>query len=121
MALPFYIPPFLAGVSPQSRLIMQIEKVAASVFVAASVTLLYYCIAGIADPRTAVLLALIYAFGTSSFSISSQGLWQHGPSQLLIVTSLYFLMRHAEHARAVALADLCVGSAVICGRTDFRV
>ena len=88
MALPFYIPPFLAGVSPQSTLMIEIEKVAASVFVAASVTLLYYCIAGIADPRTAVLLALIFAFGTSSFSISSQGLWQHGPFFNLVLLDL---------------------------------
>jgi hypothetical protein len=27
-----------------------------------------------------LLLTVIYAFGTSSFSVSSQALWQHGPS-----------------------------------------
>jgi hypothetical protein len=121
MALPFYIPPFLASVSAQSTLMLQVEKVAASVFVALSVVLVYSCVATIADAATALLFALIYAFGTSSLSISSQGLWQHGPSQLLVATSLYLLVRGREREKAVGLAGLSLGAAVLCRPTDILV
>jgi hypothetical protein len=118
MALPFYVPPFLAAVSAQSALMVQVEKVAASVFVAISVVLIYHCIAKIAGAATALLFALIYAFGTSSLSISSQGLWQHGPSQLLVAASLYLLVRGTEREQGVGLTGLSLGAAVLCRPTD---
>jgi hypothetical protein len=40
-----------------------------------------------------LLLALIYAFGTSAWAISSQGLWQHGTAQFLFAVALYLLAR----------------------------
>ncbi|MGH7846089.1 MAG: glycosyltransferase family 39 protein, partial [Candidatus Binatia bacterium] len=121
MALPFYIPAFVSGVSAQSNLMIQVEKIAASVFVALSAALIYQCIASIEGGKTALLFALIYAFGTSSLSISSQGLWQHGPSQLLLVASLYGLVRGRERERWVGLAGLPLGGSVLCRPTDILV
>jgi len=36
-----------------------------------------------------ILLVIIYAFATNSLSTSSQGLWQHGTSQLLLSAALF--------------------------------
>lgn len=38
--------------------------------------------------RRAIAIAIVYAFGTSAWSTSSRGLWQHGPSVLLITIGL---------------------------------
>ena len=43
--------------------------------------------------KSAVFLALVYAFGTCSWTISSQSLWQHGLAQLFLVVSLYCLFK----------------------------
>jgi hypothetical protein len=45
------------------------------------------------DQRAAVLLALLFAFGTSEFSIASRNLFQHGPSILCLSAALYLAIR----------------------------
>lgn len=121
LAVPFYLLPAWAGVSAESKLLIQIEKFAASVFVALSVVLLYGAIKQFDGPNGAASLAWVYAFGTSSLSISSQGLWQHGPSQLLIAASLYLLVLGVRQERWVAVSGLTLGAAVLCRPTDFVI
>ena len=121
LAVPFYLLPAWAGVSAESKLLIQIEKFAASVFVALSVALLYSAIKQFESPNAAALLAWVYAFGTSSLSISSQGLWQHGPSQLLLAASLYLLVAGISEKRWIALSGLTLGAAVLCRPTDIFI
>lgn len=40
-----------------------------------------------------VLIFIVYAFGTNSFSTSSQGLWQHGTSQLFLTLAVLFWLK----------------------------
>lgn len=89
--VPFYAPSVLAGVEPTDLLLHQLQKIAASCIVAASMILLLRTLERFAARRWAVTLAIGYAFGTSSFSTSSQAIWQHGPAQLCVALGLWLL------------------------------
>jgi len=121
LALPFYLLPVLGRVPPQSKLLIDVEKLAAAVLTALSVVLIYAAINRLEGNRAALLLSLIYALGTSSLSVSSQALWQHGPSQLFLAASLYCLVRGMEQPRWAALSGLTLGLAVLCRPTDLLI
>lgn len=54
-------------------------------------------------PRTqAILLALLFAYGTAAWSTGSRALWQHGPAMLLLSIALYFLARRRANSPLVA-------------------
>ncbi|HLA80664.1 MAG TPA: glycosyltransferase family 39 protein [Thermoleophilia bacterium] len=121
LALPFYILPIFASVPPDSKLVTDVEKLAAAVLTALSVALMYATIRRLSDQKEALILSLIHAFGTSSLSISSQALWQHGPSQLLLAASLYCLVRGNEQPQWAAVSGLPLGMAVLCRPTDLLI
>jgi hypothetical protein len=83
------------------------EKVAASLIAALSASLFYLVLRRRATPPTALLLTAAYAFGTTTWMISSQALWQHGMAQLLIVGALLCLTTSCTAPRAAALGVLC--------------
>lgn len=64
------------------------EKISASLIAAFSVGLFYLlaCRLG-ATLGLSLILSLAYAFASQSWSTSSQGLWQHGPGTLMILTA----------------------------------
>ncbi|MCL6546338.1 MAG: hypothetical protein K6T61_14010 [Bryobacteraceae bacterium] len=97
-----------------------LEKLSASVVAALSVALLYLLCLRITAPRFALLAAFAYAFGTSTWSISSQALWQHGPSQLAVIAALYGLAAWREQptARALLLCGLACGVAIAVRPTN---
>ena len=117
-ALPFYLIPALGAVSPNDRLVEDLEKLAAASMVALSACILYLVLLRLTSQRLALLLTIIYALGTSSFSVSSQALWQHGPSQLTLTTGLYSLIRGREEPIWIGLAGFSLAFAVICRPTD---
>jgi hypothetical protein len=65
-----------------------------------------------------LLITAIYALATSSFSVSSQGLWQHGPSQLCLTAALYCIVRGKIESRWTILAGFPSAFAVVCRPTD---
>ena len=83
------------------------EKLTASFIAALSASLLYLVLRRRAETRTAVLLTVAYAFGTSTWVISSQALWQHGLAQLLIVGVLLCVTAPSTVARTIAAGLLC--------------
>jgi hypothetical protein len=117
-ALPFYLFPALGGIPPANRLSEDLEKLAAASIVALSACLLYLVLRRLASGRVSLLLTVIYALGTSSFSVSSQALWQHGPSQLALTIGLYSLLRGREDPPWIGLAGFSLAFAVICRSTD---
>ena len=56
------------------------------------------------------LLALLYAFGTSAFSVASRGIWQHGPALLFLSVGLVLLRSKSD--LLMSLAGLSLGLAV---------
>jgi hypothetical protein len=53
-----------------------------------------------ASSGVALGLGIAYAFGSSAWSVSSQALWQHGPSSLLLLLTGLLAVRHAERPTA---------------------
>jgi hypothetical protein len=83
------------------------EKLTASALTALSASLLYLLLRRKAAPRIALLLTVAYAFGTTTWVISSQALWQHGMAQLLVIGVLLFLTAPSTIPRALAAGILC--------------
>src|SRR5207253_9523971 len=51
-------------------------------------------------------LAALFAFGTSALSVASRGLWQHGPSMLLLAIALYLFVRAGTKPELTAFASI---------------
>jgi Dolichyl-phosphate-mannose-protein mannosyltransferase len=114
LAVPVYLLPVLAGVSPQAAMIHDLEKLSATLITALSVILLLWTLRRLTSEGIAWSVAIVYAFGTSSFSSSSQALWQHGPSQLFLTLTIYWLVKGRDQPKFSAYAGLALGSAIIC-------
>jgi len=83
------------------------EKLAASIL-AALASILMYLVLRRDGYRWSVLLALAFAFGTDTWMISSQALWQHGTGELLIALALLLALGPATASRLVLLGVVCV-------------
>jgi hypothetical protein len=83
------------------------EKLTASLLAASSAALLYLLLRRRAEPRDALLLTVAFAFGTTTWVISSQALWQHGLAELLVVGALLLLTGRYTPSRALAAGTLC--------------
>jgi hypothetical protein len=90
------------------------EKLTASLLAAASAALLYLLLRRRAEPRTALLLTLAFAFGTTTWVISSQALWQHGLAELLLIGALLLVTGPCTPRRALAAGILC--GLIACNR-----
>jgi len=84
------------------------EKISASLVASASVALMYLLLLRRARPRIALLLAIAYAFGTNTWVIGSQGLWQHGMAELLLAGILLLVTGPRTAWRAALAGALCV-------------
>jgi len=83
------------------------EKLAASFVTALSVSILYLALRRRTKTSIAVLLAIAYALGTSTWVISSQALWQHGMAQLFVAGAILLLTGPYTLARGVTVGLLC--------------
>jgi len=102
------------GVDPTSVPLMDdLEKRSAMLITAVSVILMLFVLRRVTSEKSAWLIATIYAFGTSSFSTSSQALWQHGVVQLCLVLTLYCIVKGLETPRFSAYSGLALGCMVI--------
>lgn len=84
-----------------------LEKLFASLVTALSASLLYPLLRRRVAPEVALLLTVAYAFGTTTWVVSSQALWQHGLAELLGVGALLLLTGPSSGTRAVAAGLLC--------------
>src|SRR5262245_57317664 len=83
------------------------EKLAASLLAALSASLLYLLLRRRPAATIALVLTLAYAFGTTTWVISSQALWQHGMAELLVIGALLLLTGSCTTPRALAAGLLC--------------
>jgi hypothetical protein len=117
-ALPVYALPALRGAPPSPAWASWLEKLSAALITALSVALLFCALDQLVSRRWALAIAAIYAFGTSSFSVSSQGLWQHAPSQLFVSLLLYQLTRGLRDNSWLAATGFAMTAAVAMRVTD---
>jgi hypothetical protein len=120
LALPIYAWPVLAG-APAASWAARLEKFSAAAITALSVVCVFWALAGLVDRRWALGIAAIYAFGTSSWSVSSQALWQHGPSQLFLALLLVCLVRGMRDERWLIAAGFAASAAAVMRATDALV
>jgi hypothetical protein len=90
------------------RIARVMEKVCASFIAALSASLLFLLLRRRAKTSIALLLTLAYAFGTTTWVIGSQALWQHGMAALLVIGALLFLTAPCTTPRTLA-AGLLLG------------
>jgi hypothetical protein len=90
------------------------EKLSASFLAALSASLLYLLLRRRTTPRTALVLTIAYAFGTTTWVTSSQALWQHGLAEVLVIAVLLLLTAPCTTPRAVSAAMLC--GLIACNR-----
>lgn len=68
------------------------EKIISSLIASFLVVVMFIALNGVSKRiKTATILSIVYAWGTSTWTISSQALWQHGFANLATILSLYFL------------------------------
>ena len=58
--------------------------------------------------RWSLPLAIAFAFGTNTWMISSQALWQHGTGELLIGLALLLVVATGSPMRTALLGAVCV-------------
>jgi hypothetical protein len=125
IALPLLITPLYAPLAaldirqmPIDRVLLLAritEKVSASLIAALSVVAFLALAGKLADAKSTWMLTVVYAFGSPTWSISSQALWQHGASELALILALLLLIRETEnpaHVLFAALAGWCAGLGV---------
>ena len=85
------------------------EKLSASLLAALTVLVVYRLLRRDAE-RWGLVLAVAFAFGTTTWTISSQALWQHGAGALLVALALLLVTSPSTMTpgRGAALGALCV-------------
>lgn len=113
LAVPVYAIPVWLGLDPRADTVRLLEKIAAAAIVSASVAVLYLALAALVSAGWAAAIALVYALGTPSFSMSSQALWEHGAGQLFVASTLLLLVKAKANERLADLAGLTLALAVV--------
>src|SRR5262245_24468186 len=82
------------------------ERISAAVLTALSASLLFVVLRRLTTWRWALALTLVYALGTSTWSISSQALWPHGLGELCLVILCAILLKPQPSTVNLVLAGL---------------
>jgi hypothetical protein len=83
------------------------EKVSASLL-ASIASVLMFLVLRREGLRWGLPLAIAFAFGTNTWMISSQALWQHGAGELLIALALLLVISSGSPVRHALLGAVCV-------------
>lgn len=93
-AVPLYVPAYLYldatgwNAADVGFLAALLEKTVAATFASLAMGGLYLLLRRRLEVREALILTIACAFGTTTWAIASQALWQHGPAQLALVAAL---------------------------------
>lgn len=102
LAIPVYVLPMLAGVVPSETFLHNLSKISASLITAFSAVAFHRAVRLRSSAGWALALTAFYALGSFSFSLSSQGLWEHGPAQLGLALGLWGLAGSGPRYDALA-------------------
>ena len=92
-----------------------LEKLSASLIAALSMAAFLALAEKLTNPRAALILTVVYAFGSQTWSTASQALWQHGSSELAIVLGLLCFLWASEQPDgylSAVLTGVCAGCGV---------
>ena len=71
---------------------------------AAFVATLFFLFRELVPRRTALIGSLVAGFATSTWSVSADSLWTHGPDQLFLVVAMLFVSRRSWASAGLAFA-----------------
>lgn len=127
MSIPFYIIPIMLNKIPNVfehfnvLKILAIGRVVASFYTAISCVVMYLILKSLSDKKDkvwSIIFSIFYAFGTSSWTVSSRGLWTHTLSQLFISLSFLFLIYGLKKEKYIKWVGLFLGLAVLTRPTN---
>jgi hypothetical protein len=95
-----------------------LQSLMASVIMALTAVLLYRLGRRWLTRPYALFLALIFAFGTTAWSVVSRTLWQHGPSMLLLTIALLIVLKAQEKPQRIQYVGLIVALAYVTRPTN---
>jgi hypothetical protein len=121
LAVPVYAVPVSVLGGDSWVLVNALAKLSASLLATLSVLMMYLVLRRMGAEEQAVAATVVYALGTSTWSVSSQGLWQHAPAQLFLALALYGVLRASQQPRWAGLTGLSVGVMVAARPTMWLV
>ena len=74
--------------------VMLLAKTSATIIAALSCVFVYLAGKELFSRKIALVTALVYAFATSTWSVSSQALWQHGTVELLLILMIFLVIKN---------------------------
>ncbi|MBY0588584.1 glycosyltransferase family 39 protein [bacterium] len=95
-----------------------VGRIVGALCVAGSVAFLFLFAAERSDRNVAMIVSLLYAFGTCVWSTSSQGLWQHSPNGLFLSASIYAFTRSKKNQDAAFWCGVAISAATWCRPTS---
>ncbi|OGC59301.1 hypothetical protein A3A70_02540 [candidate division WWE3 bacterium RIFCSPLOWO2_01_FULL_42_11] len=111
LALPVYFVGITLYQTLSVNLIFIFGKISATLISALAIVVFYQLGLELTNKRNALILTLIFAFGTSLFSLASQTLWQHGTAILLLLLGTLCLVKTDLDKRYLFLSGLFFGLA----------
>ncbi len=97
---------------------VELQSLMAGVMMSVTAVLLYRIGRRWLTRPYAVLLALIFAFGTTAWSVVSRTLWQHGPSMLLLTIALLIVLKAQDKPQRIQYVGLLVALAYVTRPTN---
>jgi hypothetical protein len=88
------IPLIIFKIPLNVTLITIMAKTSATIIAALSCVFVYLTVKELFSRKVGLITVLIYAFATSTWSVSSQALWQHGTVELLLILMIYVIIRN---------------------------
>ena len=70
------------------------------------------------NKKGSLLMAFIFAFCTSSWSTASRGLWQHGPTMMMLTITLYLILLAKRKPRLIQFTGLTLAFAYVIRPTN---
>ena len=113
LATPVYLAAKMFGLPITTTSIAYLGKLAATIYTALSVAFVFLILKELLSVKSAAFLAVVYAFGTCSWTISSQSLWQHGLSQLFLGIALYCLFKASDNSAFAGYAGAFLSLATL--------
>jgi hypothetical protein len=113
--VPFVAPLALFREEPLGITTMHhLGKLAAAIHLAAAAVLFYWMCRRLV-PSAAWPATILFAFGTSLYSVASQAIWQHGPATFWLTLALYLLTDFTKEmgVRRGLLVGLMLGMAIL--------
>lgn len=94
LVLPIYFVAYLVQYSIDWHSLAVLGHLSASLIMAISGAYFYKLLKDFfVTKKEALLLTIVYLFGTLNYALLSQALWQHGTVQLFYILSLYYLLK----------------------------